>query len=135
MGLTGRALEPLSMALPVLAPVARPLRIGDLRKPRIQPKQGIAQLTGNPLFAHGIAPAWSLRNLLDLAGYPLQSPMNVGDIRAEMRGARLRRFAEIRKARLAKRGIEPVVEGQPGAAGGGLGPLADRWVDAVNAQR
>src|SRR3954469_21877468 len=43
-------------------------------------------------------------------------------------------LANIRR-RLADGGVEPVVQRHAGAARGGLGPLADGWIDAVNTPR
>src|SRR5436305_2486963 len=45
------------------------------------------------------------------------------------------RRAEIRRSGFADGGIEPVVQRHAGAARGGLGPLADGWIDALNAPR
>src|SRR5579871_5297793 len=56
--------------------------------------------------------------------------MDVVDI-----SSRRHRVAEVRRHSLADGGIEPVVQRHAGAARGGLGPLADGWIDAVNTPR
>src|SRR5260370_9764869 len=64
--------------------------------------------------------------------------MNVGDVpRFLARHGRplIPARAKIRRSGIADGGIEPVVERHAGTVRGGLGPLAHRWIDALNTPR
>src|SRR3954447_25004493 len=56
--------------------------------------------------------------------------MDIGNV-AGVLARQLGLAAEIRRRGRADRGIEPVVQRHAGAARGGLGPLADGWIDAL----
>src|SRR5512140_3805693 len=64
--------------------------------------------------------------------------MDIGDVGALLalcHDALIGRAAEIRRRGSADGGIEPVVQRHAGASRGGLGPLADGWIDAFNTPR
>src|SRR5712672_3397540 len=64
--------------------------------------------------------------------------MNVHDIRgfpARQRRRLTKGLTKVWKGEIANGGIEPVAERHAGAARGGLGPLPDGWIDALNTPR
>ena len=141
MDLVRRALDrgflTLLPRLQLLLELSCGLRVRNLRQPRIEPRDGVVELAGDALFTRHIAARLRLRNLFDLAGDRIQPLMDVGDVPARARRHRtlLDGVAEIRGDGLADGGIEPVVQRHAGPARGGLGPVADGWIDAVDTPR
>ena len=143
--LGSRALDQVGLALLVLKlDLSRRCRIGDLRQPRVEARDGVVQLSGDGrLAAHSVVAGRVVArrracDLLDLAGNGIQPLMNVGDIRAFP--ARLCRWltkglTKVRKGEIANSGIEPVAERHAGAARSGLGPLPNGRIDTLNAPR
>ncbi len=140
-----RALDQVGLALLVLKlDLSRRRGIGDLRQPRVEARDGVVQLSGDGrLAAHRVvagrvAARRRACDFLDLAGNGIQPLMNVGDIRAFP--ARLCRrltegCAKVWQGEITDGRIEPVAERHAGAARGGLGPLSDGWIDALNTPR
>jgi hypothetical protein len=119
--------------------------IGDLRQPRVEARDGFVQLPGDNsrLAAHGVvakrlAVRRRARDLLDLAGDRIQPLVNVQDVRG-LPDRRHRRLiggtAKAGRGGIADGGIEPVAERHASAPRGGLGPLANGWIDALYTPR
>ena len=120
------------------------LRIRNLRQPRVEPRDRIAQLSrhrglaSRRVGARRLAARRRFRNLFDLPGDGVEPLVNVGDVAACL--ARHCRplvigQTKIRRRRIADSGVEPVVQRHAGAARRCLGPLPDGWIDAVNTPR
>ena len=146
------ALDHVGLALPVLKlGLFRRLRVRDLRQPRVEARNGVVQLPGDALLGAGRLAArvslaarinitaWlGLGNLLDLAGDRIQPLMDIGDVAgflARRHRSLIGRLAKIGWGRFADGGIEPVAQRHAGTPRGGLGPLADGWIDALNTPR
>src|SRR6202012_5525198 len=112
----------LALTLSLTLTWALGLRIGDLRQPRIKPRDGVVELAGDALLARGIVALRRLRNPLDLAGDRIEPLMDVGNVAAWRR--RRGGIAEIGRRGVAKCGVEPVVQRHAGTACGGLCPFA-----------
>ena len=114
-----RALDHLGLALLVLLGVARRLRIGDLRQPRVEARDRVVQLPRHGRLvslravARRIVARGGAGNLVDLAGDRIQPLMDIGDVpgllRWILRYRPLRGPAKIRRGGIAECGIQPVV--------------------------
>ena len=142
------ALDQFGLALLVLhlgLPGRR--RVGNLRQPRVEARDGVVELAGHRRgsLRGGFAARRRRsarrgpRNLLDLPGDRIQPLVDVGDVAAFPARHRRPRTAvgalKLGRGRFADGGIEPVVQRHAGAPRGRLGPLADGWIDAVNTPR
>ena len=120
------------------------LRIRNLRQPRVEPRDRIAQLSRHRglatrrVGARRLAARRRFRNLFDLPGDGVEPLVNVGDVAAclarHCRPLVIGR-TKIRRRRIADGGVEPVVQRHAGAARRCLGPFPDGWIDAVNTPR
>src|SRR6516162_5427981 len=124
------ALDRIRLALLALLRLSRALRVGNLRQPRVKPRDGVVQLTGDTELLRGVVARGDTRNLLDLAGDGIEPLVDVGNI-----AARLGRRTEIGRSSVAEIGIDPLVERQACPARGGLGPLADGRINPLDIPR
>lgn len=95
-----------------------PLRAGDLRQARIEPRDRVVELACDALLARDVLARGGLGNPFDLLGDRVEPLVDVGDFAALLTGALARHVlrtlvvgsAKVRRDSLAERGVQPIVE-------------------------